>query len=248
MESSFSRRVMFGIAATVGIWLTSCSDSFATLDPALEPAGASVSRGQNPDTLRWGWDGVEPATGGPSCEETLAAPSPECCYVKPWLPGCMPVPCHPDQDALAEEYENPIYQNTLRPNCWDFTSDGGSTNFSWSELNGGWQTGNPHPYWGMIHGNLMQGLEATRTIYNRGGILLTSGYRCPHGNKNINGVLNSNHTHGRAADMYSADHGGRNWSLAECALLRDAAASTSPGPVELLPCDRYEDLHLHAAW
>jgi len=59
---------------------------------------------------------------------------------------------------------------------------GGTTNFSWDALNGNFSNGNPHRPWGIVREGLTTGLEATLTNYNCGGILLTSGYRCPHGN------------------------------------------------------------------
>jgi hypothetical protein len=162
-----------------------------------------------------------------------------------------------EQDILVEEYEYPAYGNTLRPWCEDFKTSGGSTHFSWPELNGRGSASSP-PYgnlhydnggWGMIDFRLTNGLEAARTIYDRGGILLSGGYRCPHGNAEIkNAVKNSDHTHGRAADMYSADHGGKNWTLTECNILRDAALATVPAPMQVLACTEYTDKHLHAAW
>ncbi|MBA4158258.1 MAG: hypothetical protein H0X65_12380, partial [Gemmatimonadetes bacterium] len=120
---------------------------------------------------------------------------------------------------------------------------GGSAHFSWSELNGGFRTGNPHAPWGHIKSRLTQGLEATRSHYNRGAIRISSGYRCPHGNSHVRGASNSFHVHGRAADMYSLDH---PWTEEEFNRLRDAAWAT--GPVELLHWHSYADRHLHAAW
>lgn len=87
------------------------------------------------------------------------------------------------------------------------------------------------------------GLEATRANYNRGGIRLSSGYRCPHGNWNVSGAAQSLHMHGRAADMKSSDHA---WTEEEFDRLRAAAAAT--GPIELLHWTSYADRHLHAAW
>jgi hypothetical protein len=139
------------------------------------------------------------------------------------------------------------------PNCeqWDggWKQSGGSANFMWPELNDNWTGGgNPHEPWGIVTAGLLTGLEATRTNYNRGGILLSGAFRCPHGNAAVGGVFNSMHVHGRAADMYSADHGGRNWDEAEFNLLRNAAMSTTPAPVESLLWTTYADHHYHAAW
>jgi hypothetical protein len=168
--------------------------------------------------------------------------------VRVGIPPDSPVQCEGEAQTMAAEYEDTVYHNTLRPNCLEFRNSGGSAHFSWSELNGGWAQGNPHTSWGMIKTSLTDGLEATRTNYNRGPILMSSGYRCPAGNRAVTGVNNSFHTHGRAGDMYSALHGGTNWDEEECATLRTAAGQTNPAPVELLDCDEYNDKHLHGAW
>ena len=90
---------------------------------------------------------------------------------------------------------------------------------------------------------LTAGLEQTRTNYNRGALRLTSGYRCPHGNRNSGGVAQSNHMQGRAIDVYSADH---VWTREEFGLLRVAALLA--GATEALDWERYTDRHLHLAW
>lgn len=153
------------------------------------------------------------------------------------------VACHDTVSAIIDEYVT--FQVNPQPTCADFATEGGTANFSWSELNGGWAQGNPHQPWGMVVQGLPNGLEATRTNYNRGEILLTSGYRCPHGNAAVGGVANSFHMHGRAADMYSADHA---WTKGEFNKLRAAAFATVPPPVELFQWNTYTDHHLHAAW
>jgi len=151
------------------------------------------------------------------------------------------VACDPEVEIMIGEYQT--YQVNLQPTCPDFTNTGGSTHFSWSELNGGFSNGNPHNPWGMVKSALTTGLEATRTNYNRGGISLSSGYRCPHGNNNVGGVPHSWHMHGRAADMYSSEH---PWTEDEFNLLKTAAEST--GPIESLLWTEYTDHHYHAAW
>lgn len=253
MEWSCWRRPLFTMLVAATVLIGGCSDSQMATAPTVEPQVLSLSLAQETDfdsTMAWDWNRISPATGGDPCDPTQVIFPPECCSQDPWLPGCPPPnpQCFDESDAMAAEYGDPAYGNSLRPYCFDFTTSGGSANFLWTELNGGWSTGNPHPPWGMILTSLTDGLEATRTNYNRGRILLTSGYRCPAGNAAVDGELNSKHTHGRAADMYSAEHGGTNWTLAECGLLREAAEATSPGPAELLLCTRYTDRHLHAAW
>jgi len=151
--------------------------------------------------------------------------------------------CGDERDDIIEEYVRDILiPASATPECADFRSNGGTVHFTWSELNDGWSGGSGHPPWGMVRGSLTSGLEATRSAYNRGGIKLTSGYRCPHGNDDIGGAKNSPHVHGAAADMYSADH---PWTEEEFDLLRVAAESTG---ASTLPWERYTDRHLHAEW
>jgi len=90
---------------------------------------------------------------------------------------------------------------------------------------------------------LADGLEATRANYGA-PIYLSSGYRCPHGNRRVDGDQYSLHMHGRAADMYS--NASRTWSQPEFNELRRAAFTT--GWVELSNWDSYPDRHLHVAW
>lgn len=112
--------------------------------------------------------------------------------------------CGDERDTMISEYID--YDVGWVPTCSDFSSSGGTAHFSWSELNGGFSTGNPHNPWGIVRQALKDNLETTRTNYNRGGITLSSAYRCPHGNNNVGGVQHSNHMKGVAADMYSASY------------------------------------------
>jgi Peptidase M15 len=157
--------------------------------------------------------------------------------------GTLPAACGDERDNIIEEYR--AGQVAWTPSCSDFSSSGGSDHFTWSELNGGFSAGNPHNPWGIIKEALTTGLEATRARYARGGILLSSGYRCPHDNAQVGGVQQSIHMHGRAADMYSAEH---PWTEDEFNLLKAAADGTSPGPVESFFWSTYSDHHYHAAW
>ena len=148
--------------------------------------------------------------------------------------------CNDDRDNIIGEYiARPVIGWV--PQCNSFSNSGGSTHFSWSEFNGGFSNGNPHNPWGIF--GAASSLEDTRTAYNRGGISLSSGYRCPKGNDSVGGVPTSRHMFGWAADMYSADH---TWTEQEFNLLSDAASSTSP--TELLTWNYYSNHHLHAAW
>ena len=157
------------------------------------------------------------------------------------VPFQMPTSCGDERDNIREEYR--AGQVAWTPACSDFSNSGGSQHFSWSELNGGFSTGNPHNPWGIIKSSLTTGLESARSNYNRGGVLLTSGYRCPHGNANSGGVSNSRHMFGDAADMYSNDH---TWTEQEFGLLR--AAVTDAGASWTSSWNTYTDHHLHGEW
>lgn len=146
-------------------------------------------------------------------------------------------------DTMHNEYQDPTYQTPYRPECYEFANAGGTTNFTWNELNGGFGQGNPHSPWGIVTQALRNGLEETRTVYNRGGIRITSGYRCPHGNAQVGGVANSPHIHGSAADMYSDDH---PWTQEEFNRLSEAARLA--GAAHRTTWDTYADRHLHARW
>jgi len=153
----------------------------------------------------------------------------------------MPADCGDERTYMREEYR--AGNVNYNPTCDDFASSGGSAHFTWSELNGGFAGGNPHSPWGIVTSPLSSKLEDTRTNYNRGGITLSSGYRCPHGNANVGGVMQSLHMHGKAADMYSASH---PWTEEEFDLLKEAADNASPA--ESFSWTTYTDHHYHAAW
>ncbi len=166
------------------------------------------------------------------------------------------VPCDGTVTTIISEYQT--FRVNLQPTCGEFaTEDNDPTDhFYWSELNGGFTNGNPHEPWGMVRQALTTGLEATRTNWNLGGIQLTSGYRCPHGNTAVGSTAprTSYHMHGRAADMCRADRWNPatnrcEWTEAEFLALKAAADSTVPRPRESTPWDRYPvDRHYHAAW
>src|SRR5690606_8243370 len=151
-----------------------------------------------------------------------------------------PPQCGDERGTMIQEYVD--YGVGLTPSCSDFASGGGSAHFSWSELNGGFSTGNPHGPWGKVTGTLTSGLEETRTNYNRGSIVLASGYRCPHGNAAVGGASQSRHMWGDAADMYSAAH---PWSFAEWTLLSEAAEQAGATFIEPYSQD---PSHVHADW
>ena len=106
--------------------------------------------------------------------------------------------CGDERDDLAAEYDDPKWP------CIKFQSSGGTANFTWSELNGGWAGGNEsrhYPY-GFVTANLKTGLQATRDAYGA-PIHLESGYRCPIGNASLpDAVPTSNHKKGAAVDMW----------------------------------------------
>lgn len=229
---------LFALASLVG-----CEGQPEVTDPSRLESASPEEHGPSSPGFRW--SEVAIATGGPDGAEcaTQEFPSPECCQAFPGLPGCSWGACGDERDDIIREYV--FYSVSLSPSCSDFASSGGSTHFSWTELNGGFSNGNPHSPFGMVKAALLDGLESTRTNYNGGGITLTSGYRCPHGNFGVGGVAQSFHMHGRAGDMYSASH---SWTEQEFNLLKAAADSTSPPPIESFFWHTYTDRHYHAAW
>jgi hypothetical protein len=148
--------------------------------------------------------------------------------------------------GMRQEYFNRPDTGFI-PFCFAFRNSGGSPNFTWSELNDGWSGGNEpaHNPWGIMLDHTVAKLEETRTNFNKGGIIVSSGYRCPNGNFNVGGVANSRHMRGQAIDMYASVYG-TGWTQMQFNELRDAALNT--GPVELLFYHTYPDHHLHAAW
>lgn len=105
------------------------------------------------------------------------------------------------------------------PSCGDFATGGSSLFFSWSEMNGGFSTGNPHQPWGVIRSVLWNGLDATRLAYGS-PVIVNSGYRCPHGNASVGGASSSKHMEGIAADIRPV---AAQISPSELALLRHLA-------------------------
>lgn len=141
-------------------------------------------------------------------------------------------------DEIYREYRDDRYGSNIRPECEDFSDSGDSMHFTWSQLNGGFTDGNPHSSWGMVAQRLKNALDHIASNYaNFDGILLISGYRCPHGNQNVGGVPHSYHTHGTAADLLRA-----GWGESEF----ENVASLARGlGAETLPYTEYKNNHLH---
>ena len=155
----------------------------------------------------------------------------------------------PEVDELYREYPDDRYRSTIRPECEDFSNSGGSTHFSWDEINGKHSPttvvrGNPHLPWAMVTQGLRNGLDSIVANHSDfDGILLTSGYRCPHGNQIVGGVANSYHTHGRAADLWR-----NGWTESEYNEVRDVARDAGALSDELFDYTFYSDHHLHVAF
>jgi hypothetical protein len=154
------------------------------------------------------------------------------------IPPPPPPSCGDDRDSIIEEYR--AGQVAWTPGCNDFSTSGGTAHFSWSELNR--SPGSGHPPYGIVKSVLWTGLEDTRSNYARGGIVIDSGYRCPHGNALVGGAYQSRHMWGDAADMHSQDN---PWSQTEWNLLRNAAVAAGATYVE--PYSQDPD-HVHADW
>ena len=125
-----------------------------------------------------------------------------------------------------------------------------SPNFRWGELNGGFANGNPHTGWGHIKLLALIKLQLTRAQYGM-GIVISSGYRCPHGNidPTVGGVINSLHMQGHAFDLYKEGALGQPypyWTEAEFNLLK--AKAEVQGFVESFPYGEYPDHHYHVAF
>ena len=105
-------------------------------------------------------------------------------------------------DLIAEYEDMEIY---FTPSCSDFRSGGSTANFSWSEFMGGWSNGTEygkHRPYGIMDQSVMSNVQELRILYN-GPIVLTSGYRCPKGNRAVGGVYNSRHMQGSAVDIHT---------------------------------------------
>jgi hypothetical protein len=149
--------------------------------------------------------------------------------------------------TMIQEYST--FNISLKPGCSSFANSGDSPNFKWRELNGGFNDGSLHEPWGMVRPEMRAGLEATRANYalvrSQPGIRLSSGYRCPEGNKAVGGTSTSFHPHGTAADMYSFSY---PWNENEFVVLRNAAWITG-NTSQLFDWDTYkDDHHLHVAF
>jgi Peptidase M15 len=169
-------------------------------------------------------------------------------YVEAWITGAgdsLEIQVQPPPPQCGDERGNIIAEYVSHgvnwtPTCDDFSTGGGTANFSWPELNR--SPGSGHPPYGIVRSVLWTGLEDTRSSYNRGGIIIDSGYRCPHGNALVGGVAQSRHMWGDAADMHSAEH---PWDFSEWNLLQQAAVAAGATFIEPYSQD---PSHVHADW
>lgn len=122
--------------------------------------------------------------------------------------------CDEEQRRIADEYRNAGWVfGRKAPACDDIEKNGsGTAHFSWAELNGWFQEGNPHTGYGWVQQSLKTGIEDLRAKWGRSalriargysaGLVLTSGYRCPHGNASVpDASISSYHMEGRAVDI-----------------------------------------------
>ena len=154
----------------------------------------------------------------------------DCVKIKEDFLGCDPncsggTDCDDTQTEIYEEYNsnNPHGGHGQSPqqepaNCKTIEHHASghqmATNFTWGELNGYFQDGNPHRGngggWGWIQSALPSGLQTLRNDWaadSLGGVYgaaipVSSGYRCPHGNASIPGAVSTSwHMSGLAADI-----------------------------------------------
>ena len=166
--------------------------------------------------------------------------------------------CDDEQLEMAQEYVDYDVREREHPDCSDIEYKGaGTANFTWDELNGYFQEGNPHEDYGWVQLSLKSGIQGMRDDY--GPLPLSSGYRCPHGNANIPGASpKSWHLEGRAADISVKSLAGveDDWyemSEADQARVRTIwfdlhDLATDSGAMDLQPFTKYDDRHYHAAW
>ena len=203
-----------------------------------------------------------PGCGDPCSNDPFAPGCPPPCDINPDAEGCTPTDdgtgeqsnaCNDERDRMFDEYAT--YGVIDRPaSCTVFTTSGGTAEFSWTQLNGGWADGNEHRPYGWIRGSLLNGLTQSSDNYWYkffGSINVRSGYRCPAANSRLaNAAAQSYHIRGRAADMYGLSMFGGNTRYSESAYnrLAESVLSTYPRPVEIFSYFQYTDHHLHAAW
>ncbi len=101
-----------------------------------------------------------------------------------------------EKDQCRQEYID--MDKATKPLRGAFSNSGGSANFSFAELNKGDFS------WAIITSGLTSGLEATRTNYGH-PMSLNSAYRNPIRNTAVEGVPESRHIYGVAADVAVED-------------------------------------------
>ena len=167
--------------------------------------------------------------------------------------------CDDEQRTMAQEYDDYDVQHREHPSCSEIEYKGaGTANFSWEELNGYFQEGNPHTGYGWVQLELKSGIQGMRDAYG-GPLPLSSGYRCPHGNASIPSASPTSwHLEGRAVDISvkSMADVQNNWTQMTAAerqrvtviwLELDELARME-GATDLQGFGEYPDRHYHAAW
>lgn len=122
--------------------------------------------------------------------------------------------CDDEQRRIADEYRKASWVvGRAAPACDDIERNGsGTKHFSWAELNGWFQQGNPHTEYGWVQEGLKTSIEDLRAKWGgsalriakgySAGLVLSSGYRCPHGNASVpDASVSSFHMEGRAVDI-----------------------------------------------
>jgi hypothetical protein len=155
--------------------------------------------------------------------------------------GRMTPGAHDERDTNISEYHT--YGVGFIPFCSAFSTGGSSQHFSWEE----WTVSGYHQPWAIAAPDMFTHLEDTRSNYDRGALLITSAYRCPHKNASLPGAAqNSRHQYGDAVDLVPLN---QEWGYGEWELLSSAAQQAGATFIEPWGTGPGQtDDHVHADW
>lgn len=138
--------------------------------------------------------------------------------------------CNEEQRDLADEYRG---LGGLR--CTVFSTSYGHLILQDSDTENG-----KHKGYGLVRSRLARGYARTESHYGK-GIDITSGYRCPNGDRWAGGSGRGHHVWGRAVDFVPATVNDEEWEA-----LKDAAIAA--GAVIIDNSEYPSNPHIHARW